>query len=54
MFYDRFKKEKIIDERKRKHFIESIPKAPPLTTDEQNLIAKSMKLVEKISSKAKR
>lgn len=52
-FYERFKKEGVIDERMKNDFIDNIPNALPLTTDEQILIAGSMKLVEEISSKAK-
>ncbi|GMH72902.1 hypothetical protein TL16_g06036 [Triparma laevis f. inornata] len=53
-FYKRFEKEAVIDERRKKDFIDNIPNAPPLTQGEQNLIAESMKVVEEVSSKAKR
>ncbi|GMH91106.1 hypothetical protein TL16_g11959 [Triparma laevis f. inornata] len=54
LFYDRFEKEESIDERRKKHFIDNIRNAPPLTDAEQGLIAKSMKIVEEVSTKAKR
>ncbi|GMH73697.1 hypothetical protein TL16_g06259 [Triparma laevis f. inornata] len=54
LLYDRFKKEDSIDERKKKDFIKNINNAPTLTEGEKKLIARSMKLVEEVSSKAKR
>ncbi|GMH97173.1 hypothetical protein TrVE_jg7850 [Triparma verrucosa] len=52
MFYERFKKEDVIDERRKADFIENgIPNAPPLTGDEQKMIKESMELV---ASRAKR
>ena len=54
MFYDRFKKEDVIDARRKADFVENgIPNAPPLTRDESNQIRKSMELVKELS-KAKR
>ncbi|GMH80838.1 hypothetical protein TrLO_g330 [Triparma laevis f. longispina] len=54
LLYERFKKEAVIDERRKEDFIKNIDNAPALTEDEQKLIAGSMKLVEEVSSKAKR
>ncbi|GMH91808.1 hypothetical protein TrVE_jg14395 [Triparma verrucosa] len=55
MFYERFKKEDIIDERRKADFIENgIPNAPPLTEAEENLIAKSMGQVDEMKAKATR
>ncbi|GMH88310.1 hypothetical protein TrST_g6939 [Triparma strigata] len=55
MFYDRFKKEEVIDARRKADFVENgIPNAPPLTGDEQKMIKESMKLVEDVASRAKR
>ena len=54
-FYERFKKEDVIDERRKADFIENkIPNAPPLTEDEQKMIKESMELFEDVASKAKR
>ncbi|GMH52599.1 hypothetical protein TrLO_g10367 [Triparma laevis f. longispina] len=44
----------VIDERRKKDFIENIDNAPALTKGEQDLIAGSMKLFEEVTSKAKR
>ena len=55
MFYKRFKKEDVIDERRKADFIENgIPNAPPLTEAEENLIAKSMGQVDEMKAKATR
>ncbi|GMH58858.1 hypothetical protein TrLO_g8001 [Triparma laevis f. longispina] len=54
LLYERFKKEHMIDERRKKDLIENIDDAPPLTEGEQKLIAGSMKVVEENISKAKR
>ncbi|GMI15626.1 hypothetical protein TrVE_jg49 [Triparma verrucosa] len=54
MFYDRFKKEDVIDARRKADFIENIPNAPPLTGDEKKMIKESMKQVEDVASRAKR
>ncbi|GMH76230.1 hypothetical protein TrLO_g4036 [Triparma laevis f. longispina] len=54
LLYERFKKEDVIDERYRKDFIKNIDNAPTLTEDERKLISGSMKLVDEVSSKAKR
>ncbi|GMH84358.1 hypothetical protein TrVE_jg5944 [Triparma verrucosa] len=52
LFYERFKKEHVIDERRKEDFIENrIPNAPPLTEDEQNMIAKLMGEVEVMKAK---
>ncbi|GMH68801.1 hypothetical protein TrLO_g1825 [Triparma laevis f. longispina] len=53
-FYKRFEKEAVIDERRKKDLIENIDNAPALTEGEQKLITGSMKLVEEVSSIAKR
>ncbi|GMH69584.1 hypothetical protein TrLO_g5584 [Triparma laevis f. longispina] len=53
LFYARFEKEAVIDARMTEDFINNIPHAPPLMVDEQNLIARSIKLVEEISSNAR-
>lgn len=53
MLYERFKNEKLIDERMKQDFIENIDNAPPLTQFEHNLIGGSMKVMEEISSLAK-
>ncbi|GMH99179.1 hypothetical protein TrVE_jg10254 [Triparma verrucosa] len=55
MFYEQFKKEAVIDARRKADVIENgIPNAPPLTGDEQDMIEKSMKLVEDVTSLGKR
>ena len=55
LFYDRFKKEDEIDERRKADFIENgIPNAPPLTGDEKKMIEESMELVEDVASRGKR
>ncbi|GMH82415.1 hypothetical protein TrST_g12581 [Triparma strigata] len=55
LFYDRFKKEEEIDERRKADFIENgIPNAPPLTGDEQKMIEESMELVKDVASRGKR
>mgnify|MGYP003974629707 CR=1 FL=1 len=55
LFYDRFKKEDEIDERRKSDFIENgIPNAPPLTGDEKKMIEESMELVEDVASRGKR
>ncbi|GMH90528.1 hypothetical protein TrVE_jg4181 [Triparma verrucosa] len=47
LFFERLKKEDVIDERRKANFIENgIPNAPPLTEAEENLIAKSMGQVD--------
>ena len=52
MFYERFKKENVIDKRRKADFIENgIPNAPPLTEAEANLIAKLMGEVEVMKAK---
>jgi hypothetical protein len=52
MFYDRFKKEEVIDARRKADFIKNgIPNAPPLTGDEQKMIAKLMREVEVMKAK---
>ena len=52
MFYKRFKKEGVIDERRKTDFIENgIPNAPPLTEAEEDLIAKLMSEVEVMKAK---
>ena len=52
MFYDRFKKEEVIDARRKADFIKNgIPNAPPLTEAEENLIAKLMREVEVMKAK---
>ena len=52
MFYERFKKENVIDKRRKADFIKNgIPNAPPLTEDEQNMIAKLMGEVEAMKAK---
>ena len=51
-FYDRFKMEGVIDERRKADFIKNmIPNAPPLTEAEENLIAKLMGKVEVMKAK---
>ncbi|GMH77977.1 hypothetical protein TL16_g07607 [Triparma laevis f. inornata] len=54
LFYDRFKKEVVIDERRKEDFVKKIDSAPTLTEDEKIIILESMKLVEEASTKAKR
>ena len=55
LFYERFKKEDVIDARWKADFIKNgIPNAPPLTGDEQKLISESVTLAENIASRAKR
>jgi len=55
LFYERFKKEHVIDERRKEDFIENrIANAPPLTGDEKKMIKESMELVEDVASRAKR
>ncbi|GMI10892.1 hypothetical protein TrVE_jg640, partial [Triparma verrucosa] len=55
MFYERFKKEDTIDARRKADFIENgIPNAPPLTGNEQDMIAKLMRGVEVKLMQAKR
>jgi hypothetical protein len=52
MFYDRFKKEEVIDARRKADFIENgISNAPPLTGDEQKMIAKLIGEVEVMKAK---
>ena len=52
MFYDRFKKEGVIDARRKTDFVENgIPNAPPLTGDEQKMIAKLIGEVEVMKAK---
>jgi hypothetical protein len=52
LFYDRFKKEEVIDARRKADFIKNgIPNAPPLTGDEQKMIAKLMREVEVMKAK---
>ncbi|GMH49060.1 hypothetical protein TrLO_g9936 [Triparma laevis f. longispina] len=53
-FYERFKKEKIVDVRRKEGFAQNIDSAPALTRAEQDLISSSMKLAEEVSAKAKR
>jgi len=55
MFYDRFKKEDVIDEKRKADFVKNkILNAPPLTVGEQKLIKDSVNLVEELASRAKR
>ena len=55
LFYEHFKQEDVIDERRKVDFIENkIPNAPPLTEGEQEMIEESMKFVEDVTSRAKR
>ncbi|GMH97371.1 hypothetical protein TL16_g13350, partial [Triparma laevis f. inornata] len=55
MFYERFKSESVIDERRKADFIKNgIPNAPPLTEAEENLIAKSMGQIDEMKAKAPR
>ena len=55
MFYDRFKKEEVIDARRKADFIKNgIPNAPPLTGDEKKMIEEAMELVKDVASRAKR
>jgi hypothetical protein len=52
MFYERFKKEDTIDARRKADFIKNgIPNAPPLTGDEQKMIANLMREVEVMKAK---
>ena len=52
LFYDRFKKEDTIDARRKADFIKNgIPNAPPLTGDEQKMIANLMREVEVMKAK---
>ena len=52
LFYDRFKMEGVIDERRKADFIKNgIPNAPPLTEGEQDMIAKLMREVEAMKAK---
>ncbi|GMH98950.1 hypothetical protein TrVE_jg3047 [Triparma verrucosa] len=52
LFYERFKKEDVIDERRKTDFIENrILNAPPLTRDEQKMIAKLMREFEVMKAK---
>ena len=54
-FCVRFRKDDVIDERRKADFIENkIPNAPPLTEGEQEMIEESMKFVEDVTSRAKR
>ncbi|GMH90953.1 hypothetical protein TL16_g11919 [Triparma laevis f. inornata] len=50
MFYERFKKEDVIDQRMKEDFISNIPNAPPLTLDEQSLVAESMNIVDELAN----
>ena len=52
MFYERFKKESVIDARRKADFIKNgIPNAPPLTEAEEDMIAKLMGEVEVMKAK---
>ena len=52
LFYDRFKKEDVIDARRKADFIKNgIPNAPPLTEAEEDMIAKLMGEVEVMEAK---
>ena len=53
--YERFKKEEVIDARRKADFMTNkIPNAPPLTWDARKMIDKSMKLVEEVASHGER
>ncbi|GMI09865.1 hypothetical protein TrVE_jg7422 [Triparma verrucosa] len=55
MFYERFKREDVIDGRRKADFIKNgIPNVPPLTEAEENLIAKSMRRVNEKKANATR
>lgn len=55
MFYERFKKEDVIDDRMKQDFIQNkIPSAPPLTVAEDELLAKANDMISEISSRAQR
>ena len=49
LFYDRYKREEVIDERLKQDFIDKIPRAPILTEDEREVLGGSMGLVEELS-----
>ena len=53
-FYERFKKEDVIDKRRKTAFIMNIPNAPALTDEERNMVAELLDLVEEVQEKAKR
>ncbi|GMH61177.1 hypothetical protein TL16_g03202 [Triparma laevis f. inornata] len=53
-FFDRFKKEAVIDARMKEDFMSSILKAPPTTPAEQVLIKTSMDLVDDLKKNTKR
>ena len=53
--YERFKKEEVIDVRRKADFMTNkIPNAPPLTWDARKMIDESMKLVEEVNSHGER
>ncbi|GMH69388.1 hypothetical protein TL16_g05146 [Triparma laevis f. inornata] len=54
LFYERFKKEEIVDERMKQDFIEKIPKAPNKTEAEIAVIRNSMELITYLRRKAPR
>lgn len=54
LWYANFEIEDVIDSRMKSEFIESIPRAPKLTGDEDRLIKSLMNLVTQMSPKCKR
>ncbi|GMH72059.1 hypothetical protein TL16_g05817 [Triparma laevis f. inornata] len=54
LLYKRFQKEAVIDEKMIQDLIKNVDNVPALAEDERGLIASSMKLVEEVSSEAKR
>ena len=49
LLYERFKKEDVIDARRKAALVDSIPYAPPLTVDERKIIAESLTIIDELT-----